>query len=76
MNNVSNGFTEGVKGVSTSIAGTTTDINNLVSQIANLVNAGESKTNADSNVAANNNGTNNTTKIGRQYECKECKHRL
>lgn len=60
MNNVANSLNSGLGGVSTSIAGTTTAINNLVSQVANLVNVETSKTNADSNVAVNNNGTNNT----------------
>ena len=64
LNNVSNSLNSGLGGVSTSVAGTTTAINNLVSQIANLVNAEAAKTNAGSNVAANNNGTNDASSAG------------
>lgn len=74
LNNVSNSLNNGLGGVSTSvnrvstsIAGTTTAINNLVSHVANLVNADEKKTNAGSNVAANNNGNHNTGSLTNPY---------
>lgn len=64
LNNVSNSLNSGLGGVSTSVAGTTTAINNLVSQVANIVYAEAAKTNAGSNVAANNNDTNDASSAG------------